>query len=553
MSREIMTISPRAKEFGDQLERFKLASGRSYESIGKKAHLSKSAVHRYCTGATVPREFAVVERIALTCGANRTEMAQLHHLWLRAAAESDTPEGKIQPAEPPPSPAPPSTVRSTRPKRPLALAAVTTVMAALLVSSSASTHSAGNPATASDQWVVGPAWALPPTPVPRTLFGVTINSATGAMPAFRVGAARFWDGGTRWSEIQRRRGEFDWTTLDRLVKGAEAAGIPPLFVFGGTPKWANPSGPATPYADSVSAPPTDLADWDVFVQSLVNRYRGRIEAYELWVLANDRRFYSGSAETLAEMTRRAREIIRTTDPKATVLCPGMGELWSPNGISFLKSFIEAGGYDHCDVASIKLFQRRPSDPPETMLDIVTSIDRIMHEAGIHPRLWSTGTTYSIAMQDRLDDATAKNHAVRFFLTGIYARKANLERMYFYNWGGVKIPIVLQPIGGVPTSAALAVERLQHWLENASVRSCGHGTTANLPENVWQCEFTVVDPDQSYDATIRWTDKGTATTPVGPGVQELRRLDGEVEALRPGGTVTVGEEPVLLATSRATLR
>ena len=43
----------------------------------------------------------------------------------------------------------------------------------------------------------------------------------------------------------------------------------------------------------------------------------------------------------------------------------------------------------------------------------------------------------------LDATTARNYAVRFFLVGLFARNVNLERFYFYNWGGTKIPIVLQ--------------------------------------------------------------------------------------------------------------
>jgi hypothetical protein len=163
-------------------------------------------------------------------------------------------------------------------------------------------------------------------------------------------------------------------------------------------------------------------------------------------------------------------------------------------------------------------------------------------------LWSTGTAYSIATQERLDERTARNYAARFFLTGIYARKVNLERMYSYNWGGTRIPIVLQPVGGVPTGAALAVDQLQRRLQHAHVRSCGHGTAANLPANTWQCEFAVVEPEQGYEATIRWTDRGTAATAAGPRTRELRRLDGEVEAVRSGDTITITEEPVLLATT-----
>jgi hypothetical protein len=559
----LMAGDSSSRDLGDLLERLKVNSGRSYENIGREIHVSKSAVHRYCTGVSVPREFGVVERIGLVCGASRDEMVLLHRLWLRATttsvddvSESDEERVSVEggggqsPAEPVHSwPVRRLPIRRRR-ARVLVGFAMVVCLVVLLGSSDERPPTATD--QASGQWVSGPAWTLPPASVPSTLFGVTINSGTGAMPAFRVGAVRFWDSGTRWSEIQRQRGEFDWSVLDRLVSGAERVGLPPLFVFGGTPRWASPAGPAGPYPDGTPAPPDDLADWDLFVRTLVQRYRGRIESYELWVLANDRRLYAGTVEKLVEMTRRASGIIRSVDPKAIVVCPGMGQLWNPEGVSFLQSFVALGGYDYCDVAGVKLFQRTASDPPEMMLDLTATIDKVMHEAGIHPRVWNTGTTYSIPLESRLDEVRARNYAVRFFLVGLYARNVNLERMYFYNWGGTKIPIVLQAVGGVPTNAALAVEQLQRWLAHAQSRSCGHGNAANLPNNVWDCEFTITEPGRTYDVTIHWTDIGTATITAGPAAQAVRHLDGSSTTTRPGDPITVTEEPILIESNRSTL-
>jgi hypothetical protein len=403
-----------------------------------------------------------------------------------------------------------------------------------------------SPPSPAAQWVSGPAWTLPEAPVPRSLFGVTLNSATGAMPAFRVGAVRLWDSETRWAQIQPRRGEFDWSVLDRHVTGAERAGLPVLFVLGGTPEWASPLGPPAPYADgSRAAPPDTLADWDAFVRVLVKRYRGRIEAYETWVLGNDRRFYAGSVETLVEMTRRARLIIKEADPKATVVCPGMGRLWTEEGRGFLRRFAELRGYEHCDVAGIKLYQPTASDPPEIMLELATAVDREFHRAGIHPRLWNTGTTYSIPLEGPLDEMRARNYAVRFFLVGLYARNLTLERMYFYNWGGSKIPIVLQAEGGVPTRAALAVEQMQRWLDRARSRECGRGIAINLPDDVWRCGFTVDDASGRHASEIVWTISGTIEITAGPRAQRVRRLDGTTVTVRPGDTIEVTEEPILV--------
>ncbi|WP_433240006.1 helix-turn-helix domain-containing protein [Streptosporangium sp. CA-135522] len=595
-----------ARELAELLSELKLRSGRSYEALARRTGMSRSAVHRYCRGEIVPDTYGMVERIALACGASKGELTELYRLWARADARSGRgsaagpavqahgqahgqaygtagpavrmpeeaygtagaavrTEGSGGPEATAggdgkdgrePGPAVPDPARgAVRPwtrRRGTLLGLVAAVIALIVSVPSASEPSSRAPRAVPRpplpaQWVTGPAWSLPEAPVPRTLFGVTLNSATGAMPAFPVGAVRLWDSETRWAQIQPRRGEFNWSTLDRQVAGAEGAGLPVLFVMGGTPGWASPAGTRAPYPDdSRAAPPDALADWDTFVRALARRYRGRIEAYELWVLGNDRRFYTGSAETLVDMTRRASRIIRTVDRKAVVVCPGMGRLWTPEGQAVLRRFAELGGYDHCDVASVKLHQRVASDPPETMLELATTVDRVLHQAGVQPRLWSTGTTYSIPLQGSLDETRARDYAVRFFLVGLYARNVNLERMYFYNWGGTKIPIVLQAEEGVPTRAALAVAQLQRWLLHARSRSCGHGVAINLPENVWQCRFTIAEPHRRHhEATVRWAATGTADTSVTPGARSIRRLDGSTVPVRPGDVVTVTGEPILM--------
>jgi hypothetical protein len=532
-------------ELGVLLSGLKRNSGQSYEQLARKVAASKSTVHRYCAGLSVPAEFWTIERIARACKADKATVDRLYVLWSLARDPPDPPASGVDAT--PVEPAPPPTNRR------FLLAAVGSGVVAVAVTALLFTtgivpgRTTLSPVTSdrAPQQISGPAWTRPPAPVPRTLFGVTLSASTGNTPDFDVGALRLWDSSTRWSSIQPGPGVYDWTVLDRVIGETGRAGLPVMFVLGGTPAWAAPDGARSVYADGArAAPPDNLTDWDDFVRTLVNRFRGRIEAYELWVFANDHRFYTGSTKTLVEMTRRASAIVRAVDPAATAVCPGMGNLWDRGAQAVLREFAALGGYDHCDVAAVKLHQRTAADPPETMLGLLQDVNQIFHSIGIHPRIWNTGTTYTIALEKPLDGATATNFAVRFFLVGLYGRDVSLERMYFYNWGGTRIPIVLQADGGAPTPAARAVERLHRWLTGAESVSCGHGTAIDLPQNAWRCDLMVNGPDARRRAAVLWTHAGTATVSAS-APRTVHRLDGRTETVGSGVPMEISEAPVLV--------
>ncbi|MFJ5935846.1 helix-turn-helix domain-containing protein [Streptomyces sp. NPDC093071] len=72
------------EEFARLVRALKARDGRSYEALGRRLSVSASTLHRYCSGATVPEEFAVVDRLALLCGADAEERRALEAAWTRA-------------------------------------------------------------------------------------------------------------------------------------------------------------------------------------------------------------------------------------------------------------------------------------------------------------------------------------------------------------------------------------------------------------------------------------------------------------------------------------
>ncbi|GII63894.1 hypothetical protein Skr01_39790 [Sphaerisporangium krabiense] len=562
-------------ELAALLHALKERSGRSYAELAGRCGASASTLHRYCRGQILPDSYGMVERIALACGASKAELAELYRLWAQAdAARLDagrkpiagdplTPVPDPPPVPPsaadpaaglagavprPQDPASTSAVHGRRPalggRRPMHFIALACVLAAVVIISVAASSPAGRTAGRSaPQRIPGPAWSQPPTAVAAGFYGVTINSSSGAMPTFRVGGVRLWDSGTLWSLLEPARDRFDWTTLDRLVGSARRANLPVLYTFGGTPQWAAPDAPLGPYPDgSRTAPPDDLKDWVRFVKAVATRYAGRIDAYELWAFAPSPHFYTGDAATLARMTQQAAAVIRRADPAATLVCPSIGNLWEPASQQFLRDFAAAGGYQVCDAAGVKLAPQHDGDTPESLVRLAAVIERTFHEAGVHPRLWSTGTVYRIPQDRKLDEAHAIAYAVRFYLIGMYVR---YDRMYFYNWGGTKIPLVLQAVGGPPTSAALAVGTLQRWLAGARITSCGRGSPDGPPAQVWQCRFVLggAAGRRPVQAVVLWTESGTAAVPADPGADTIRFLDGR--SMPAPRTLRITEQPILI--------
>ncbi|MEU3602564.1 helix-turn-helix transcriptional regulator [Streptomyces sp. NPDC006798] len=101
---------PAAGELARRLRELRDGSGRSYGSLARRIGVSASTLHRYCSGATVPAEFAPVERLARFSGCTGAELVALHRAWVladeertrRREAASATPRAAASPVAPAP-------------------------------------------------------------------------------------------------------------------------------------------------------------------------------------------------------------------------------------------------------------------------------------------------------------------------------------------------------------------------------------------------------------------------------------------------------------------
>ncbi len=155
-----------------------------------------------------------------------------------------------------------------------------------------------------------------------------------------------------WKVYEPTEGNINWTALDAIVSGLEATNADILLSVVKAPAWSR----GTTEEDG---PPTDFADYAAFVGALAERYRGRVQAYEIWNEQNLRREWNSpthpiSAASYVEMLRLAYNAIKAADPAAIVVAGGLAPTGFNDGVNaiddrvYLRAMYAAGMAQYSD-------------------------------------------------------------------------------------------------------------------------------------------------------------------------------------------------------------
>ncbi|MGD9147580.1 MAG: cellulase family glycosylhydrolase, partial [Anaerolineae bacterium] len=117
-----------------------------------------------------------------------------------------------------------------------------------------------------------------------------------------------------WGDIEGRgKGQYDWSTADRIVDQVEEFGLNLIVRVDHEPEWAGPA-------------PGNIEHFADFLSAMANRYKGRIHAYQVWNEPNLAREWGNkppNAGEYTQMLKRAYEVIKKADPNAIVVSAGM--------------------------------------------------------------------------------------------------------------------------------------------------------------------------------------------------------------------------------------
>lgn len=193
-------------------------------------------------------------------------------------------------------------------------------------------------------------------------YGVQVNGLVGdpkvsADLADRL-HARWIKQQMQWGVFEHEQGKIDWTGFDLVINAAHERGLRVMLSIVTAPKWTHPNLPASVPPgendpDAIDGPPDDPQAYANFVGQVVDRYKGKIQAIEVWNEQNLMREWRTTpqlvdAKRYIQLLQAAYQAIKSRDPNIIVISGAL----SPTGFDdptsaiddfkYLQQMIDAG-------------------------------------------------------------------------------------------------------------------------------------------------------------------------------------------------------------------
>jgi len=323
--------------------------------------------------------------------------------------------------------------------------------------------------------VVGlvPSAAQADTYVDNRQFGLHVPQiANGVSPTVSYGTVRLWDAGVSWGQVEKRRGQYWWTGLDRAVQAANAQRAEILYVLGSTPTWAASKRSQGTYPNRGAASmPRRIADWRRWVTAVVTRYGSSIDAYQIWNEANLATFWQGTPRQMARLTKEATRIIRRLDPTAKVVAASSTVRLRSAFSRFFPAYLRELRRVGWPVDAFAIHTYGPSTATPALRAKYVRLARAELRKARAPRrpLWDTEVNYGIkgpgpGFPDKdIGGYKAATYVAQTYLDSV---RLGIARTYWYSWSPRIDLLGITMNTGYP--GATAFQTTEDWLVNARV-------------------------------------------------------------------------------------
>ncbi|MCL2764389.1 MAG: hypothetical protein FWD40_03815 [Treponema sp.] len=185
-----------------------------------------------------------------------------------------------------------------------------------------------------------------------------------------------------WEFMETKKGEFDFLWSDLFVDLAKSQGKKVIAVVGYETPWIFPEGKRKRYI-----PKENVPDFLNFLEITVNRYKGKVDAWQIWNEPNWI-YWKGPNKEFYELIRLSNQRIRETDPDAYIVGGGF---WR-NPKNFIREMHRAGAFENIDAVSFHPYATTPRGSTNIYDDFV----KLMAELNFTGDIWITEVGYPTA-------------------------------------------------------------------------------------------------------------------------------------------------------------
>jgi hypothetical protein len=195
---------------------------------------------------------------------------------------------------------------------------------------------------------VGRAQAAQPGLVTDLTWGISNGDQDRTIAALRDSNARWARLSIQWKAWEPRQGSlapWEVARTDRAIALTRQAGVHVLLDVLNAPAWASNTD-----TDGLGNVPRDPAAFGRFMSLVASRYRGQVDAYEIWNEPDISRFWNGGPDAgrYTALLKTGYAAVKQQDPRALVVSGGLS--WDYD--KYLTAMYRAGAKGSFDVLAI---------------------------------------------------------------------------------------------------------------------------------------------------------------------------------------------------------
>ena len=403
--------------------------------------------------------------------------------------------------------------------------------------------------TASVKIIFNNVYGFKAIPIPATFFGMSIYDQNNVYPLVPFGYLGKGDA-TTWPFIEQVEGTYNWTALDEYVAVAQEHGLPFYWTNANIPPWAATDTKTCSYYHGTNIQActsmvlaSKLAEFDQFLTTLVQRYKGKITMYELWNEPNVGNVFTGTVEQMVTLTEHVYNAVRTNDPDA--LIAGPSSTYAP----YLLNFFQKGGPKGVNLIDIHGYPNvGQNDVPEAIVGFKSEgVKLSMASIGLQSKpIWDSENSWGGPDANKDPDYRA-SFVARSLLEHW---SVGMPVSAWYGWDEPVWGTLWTPNNGI-TKAGTAYGVVEGWMLGATMPYPCTQNGGTVYAAVYTCDLTRSGGYQAravFDTTRTCKNGVCTTSNYTPATEYIQYVDitGAVHPISPpGATVQIGLKPILL--------